>query len=265
MKILFLTLSLISLSTWAQDPSEYLKLFDAKVYSLKTKGVKDFALDISSSRLTKQINDAGSFGMVKELVFKVYWTASPERLVIDVHGLPAGFREVKEELKMSILPYVEDLLPLPLEKKFTGYKITQGPSAKEFLAKDSTGVAGIPSFLIKFDSQDKLTEVMGQKPVGSFIVSPVYQKESFSDGKWVLKKSVTTSAENGQTLIVTKVLNYGTSSGISVLTSINVSSDQKFDRPDVKSIALSESLDLSNYKIDQGVAFKYFLNESKVP
>lgn len=265
MKTLLLIFCLFSLSAWAQDPAEYLKLFDAKVYSLRTNSIKDFAVDISSSRLTKQMNENGTFGKVKELVFKVYWTASPERLEIDIYGLPEGFREVKDELRNSIMPLIEDLLPPSTEKRFAGYKITQGPGSKEFTAKDPSGVAPIPSFILKFDAEDKLSEIVGQKFVGLWNQVPTYKKESFSNGKWVLKKSVTTSSENGQTLIVTKTLNYGSVGALHALTNVSVSTEQKWDKPDTKPISGSESLDFTNYKIDQGVAMKYFLKDAKVP
>ena len=49
--------ALFATSAFAQDPSAYLKNFDAKIYSLKSKGVKEFVVDIESSRLTKQLNE----------------------------------------------------------------------------------------------------------------------------------------------------------------------------------------------------------------
>jgi hypothetical protein len=56
MKFLFLLTFFISLSSLAQVPP-YLTAFDAKVYSLKTKGVKEFSVDIKSPKLSKQLNE----------------------------------------------------------------------------------------------------------------------------------------------------------------------------------------------------------------
>jgi predicted HAD superfamily phosphohydrolase YqeG len=61
----FVVLFLFSLGAIAQEPSTYLKIFDSKVYSLKTKGVKDFVVDLENTRLTKQINDQQSFGKIE--------------------------------------------------------------------------------------------------------------------------------------------------------------------------------------------------------
>src|SRR4051812_30662915 len=100
MKALFGLLLFTTLS-YAQDPMAYIKNFESKVYSLKNKGVKDFVVDIENPQLTKQLNDQQVFGKLKEVYFRLYWTAEPMRLNMDVMGLPEGFVEVKEELKAS--------------------------------------------------------------------------------------------------------------------------------------------------------------------
>lgn len=264
MKALICLLFIVS-SAFAQDPSAYLKNFDAKIYSLKNKGVKDFVVDIESSKLTKQMNDQQTFGKVNELIFRTYWTANPERLAIEVIGLPEGFKEIKEELKLSLLGMMDNLIPQTMAQRFSGYKISAGTKAKEFVAQDTSGIAPIPSYILKFDNQDRLVEVQGQRPVGTFIVKPVYEKESFADGKWVLKEQKTTTSENGQTLTISKELDYGTSQGISVLTEVEVTTEQKSISSDAKPISSTESLTFKNYKINDGEALKYFLGENPAP
>lgn len=249
-------------SAFAQDPASYLSAFDSKIYSLKTKGVKDFVVDVESSKLTKQINDQQTFGKVEELLFRTYWTAEPERFAIEVIGLPDGFREVKEELKTSMLPIIENLLPQRMTQKFTGYKFTQGQNPKEILAQDSTGIATVPSFTLKFDEQDKLVRVIGNRPIGSLTVEPVYEKSSFAEGKWVLTSQKTVSSENGQTLTVQKDLDYGKSQGISVLSEVTITSEHRAGK-DTKGVKSQETVDFKNYKINEGAAFKYFLGEGK--
>lgn len=262
MKALFFFM--FSFSVFAQDPVSYLKNFDAKVYSLKSKGVQDFTVDIESPNMTKQINDQQKFGKVEELYFRVYWTANPERFAIEVVGLPDGFREFKEELKISMMGIIENLIPQTFQQRFTGYKFLSGSKPKEFIAQDTTGLAPIPSLVIKFDEQDKLVEVIGQKPVGTMNVKPVYTKESFADGKWVLEEQTTTTSESGQTISIQKELDYGKANGIGVLTELTVSTEQKFDAANAKPIKFSETISFKNYKINEGVALKYFLGEGKV-
>ncbi len=263
MKILFLFMSLFSLAAFAQDPLVQLSNFDQKVYSLKTKGVKDFVVDLESSKLTKQLNEQMIFGQIKELIFRVYWTANPERVAIEIIGLPEGFKEIKEELKLNITSMLENLIPLPIEKKFVGYTITKGKQSGEYFAKDQTGVAPIPGYILKFDQQNRLVEIEGKKPVGSFQITPNYTKEPFTDGKWVLKSQVTNSSESGQEFISKKDLFYTSHQGIGVLSQVKITTQQKWNAPDTKPLTIEETMNFKNYKIDSGEGLKYFLGESQ--
>jgi hypothetical protein len=262
MKALLVFVLMMS-AAFGQDPTAYLKSFDNKIYSLKSKGIKDFVVDIESSKLTKEMNDQQLFGKIKELIFRVYWTATPERLAIEIIGLPEGFKEVKEELKMNILGTIDNLLPQSTTQRFAGYKFSQGPKQREITAKDASGIAPIPSFTIKFDGQDKIFEVVGNKPVGTFTVKPVYVKESFADGKWVLTEQTTTSSEGGQVLTIKKALRYGKSNGIDVLSEVTVSTQQKLVSDPSKTSSSSETMTFKNYKINEGDGLKHFLGESK--
>jgi hypothetical protein len=260
---LFLILILMINTAMAQEPIAYLNSFDNKVYSIKSKGVKDFVVDIESSKLTKEMNDQQLFGKIDELIFRTYWTASPERLAVEIIGLPEGFKEIKEELKMSMLVMIDNLLPQTTSQRLAGYKFSQGPQQREITAKDTSGIAPIPSFTIKFDNQDKISEVVGNRPVGTFVVKSVYEKESFSDGKWVLKEQNTTSSEGAQAMTIQKVLKYGKSNGLGVLSEVTVSTQQKLMSDSSKTSSISETITFKNYKINEGHALKYFLGEAK--
>lgn len=261
MKILFLILTVLSFQAFAQDPATYLTNFDNKVYSLKTKGVKDFVVDIVSPKLTKQLNDQMIFGQVKDVYFRAYWTANPERLDLEIIGLPDGFREIKEELKLATLSSIDNLLPMTTAQRFNGYKFHSGATPKEIVAQDSTGIASVPSFILRFDNQDKLIEIVGRKPIGSLDIKPVYEKDSFADGKWVLKSLTNTTSENGQTAIVKKVLSYGTSQGMGVLTGVSIRTEQKSEAEGAKPLISEDSLSFKNYKINTGEGMKHFLSE----
>lgn len=262
MRILFLVCALFSINAWSQDPTVYLNAFDAKVYSLKTKGVKDFVVDIESSKLTKQLNDQLIFGKVNEVIFRTYWTANPERIAIEVMGLPDGFNEIKEELKLSLMSVMDNLLPLTTVQRFAGYKFHSGATPKEFVAQDTTGIAIVQSYVLRFDNQDRLIGVSGKKPIGTLTITPNYEKESFADGKWVLKSMATQSSENGQTLIIRKELDYGSSQGIGVLSEVKMVTEQRSEVPGAKPLISEEELEFKNYKINSGEALKYFLGES---
>jgi hypothetical protein len=220
-------------------------------------------VDIENKNLTKQIDDQQRFGKVKELFFRVYWTANPERIAIEVMGLPDGFKELKEELKITMMGILDNLIPQTFEQRFAGYKFISGAKPREIIASDTTGMAPIPSFLLKFDEQDRLVDVLGQKLVGTMDVRPVYAKEPFAEGRWVLVEQKMTSSENGQSMTVSKKLEYGKTSGIGVLTYLKVTTEQQANSPKSKPIKSADSFTFKNYKINEGVALKYFLGEGK--
>lgn len=263
MKIFALLLSLLSFSAFAADIGEYLKFFDSKVYSLKTKGVKDFTVEVASSRLTKQLNDLKSFGEIKNLKFKIYWTANPERLDIEVIGLPDGFQQLKDELKASILPLMDNLLPMTLTQRFPGYKFTSGKEKSTILATDSTGLAPIPSYSLQFDSQDRLIKIVGNRPLGTQEIDFTFEKKAFTDGKWALVSVVTETVDAGQTISVTRKLNYGTTQGIGTLSSVEITTEQVLSKEGAKPVAQSDQIEFYNYQINSGAAFKHFLSDSK--
>jgi len=262
MKKIFFLFIVLSSNLFAQDPKAYLGNFYSKIYSLKTKGVKDFVVDISSSRLTSQINDQMTFGKVKSLIFRVYWTANPERMEIEVLGLPEGFRELKEELKLSLVGLMENLLPPTFEQKFNGFELSRSSNPGEFIAVDKSGIAPIGKYYLKFDAKESLTEVEGKPAIGSFLVKTEYEKTGFSDGKWVLMKQVSDSNQNGISLQSKKSLEYGETKGIGVLEEVQIETTTKSIANEKINASSEETLEFKNYRIDSGLAFKYFLGDN---
>ncbi|MES2528481.1 MAG: hypothetical protein V4598_15465 [Bdellovibrionota bacterium] len=259
MKFIFAFMFAFTATTaFAQAPSVYFSLYDRKVYTLKNKGVRDFVVDMSSAKLLDQVNDQKIFGRVKELTFRIHWTQSPERLAVDVIGLPEGFFEAKNALRASAMPLLDNLLPMTVEQRFPNYKIAPGKMAREFTASDSTGLAPIPSYVLKFDDQDRLSEVIGKKPLGSWNMNWLYEKKAFSEGKWVVSQVVVTNNEGGQILKSTRKLNYGTASGIGVLTEVVLTVEQQGENP----VRTEESIEFKNYKINTGEGMRYFLGDA---
>jgi hypothetical protein len=240
--------------------SSYFSLYDRKIYSLKNKGVRDFMVDVVSSKLTEQVNQQKIFGNVKELIFRVHWTLSPERLAVDVIGLPEGFIEAKNDLRASFMPLLDNLLPMTVEQRFPGYKFSPGKTKREYIATDSSGLAAIPKYVLKFDDLDRLSEVIGAKPVGSWNMNWIYEKKAFSEGRWVISQVTVMNSENGQTVKSSRKLNYGTAQGIGVLSEVVLTVEQTGE----KTIRTQESIEFKNYRINTGEGMRYFLGDSPV-
>lgn len=259
--ILSLIILLSSFISYAQDQKTYFSLYDHKVYSLKSKGVKDFVVDVKSSDLTERVNNQKIFGNVKDLIFRVHWTLAPERIAVDIIGLPEGFFEAKNELKASFFPLLDNLLPMTIEQRFPGYKFTPGKIPREFIATDSSGLAPIPRYELKFDELDRVSEITGQKPVGSWNMNWIYEKKAFSEGRWVVSQITVTNSEGGQTVKSSRKLNYGSAQGIGVLNEVVLTVEQIGE----KTIRTQESIEFTNYKINTGEGMRYFLNDLPAP
>src|SRR5690606_29368911 len=100
-------------------------------------------------------------------------------------------------------------------------------------------------------------EIIGKKPIGSLTIVPKYEKTNFSDGKWVLQSIVTTNSESGQTIVSRRDLTYGTVNGISVVTKVKLTTEQKSEAKGSKPLILEEEVLFKDYKINTGDALKF--------
>jgi hypothetical protein len=260
-----LAVALLALSisgAQAADPGALLQGQDAKVYSLRSKGLKDLVVDITNPELTRQLNESQSFGSVSELTFRVYWTASPERFAMEVLGLPEGFEEVKYGLKQRVIPLLENILAPPITQQFAGFKFNPGTGANEVLAVDPSGVAPISSFTLKFDAQQKLIEIQGHKVIGEYKVEPTYEKESFSEGKWVLKSQHLTNTDSSSSITTKKELDYGLVHGMGVVSRVTIGNVISSRSPSSEDLKSEEVYEFKNYQINSGAAQRYFLGET---
>lgn len=262
MKVLLLFLSMISV-TYAQEIKNYLRNFENKTYSLKSKGVKDFVVDLENPKLTKQVNDMQRYGKVEKLIFRVYWTSVPERISVEVIGLPDGFKEFREELIANLSPLLEYLTPISLLDKFKGYELAGNSTIKNIRLKDKSGIASVPEFQLMFDQQDRLSEIKGLMPVGVLEIRPIFEKTNFSDGKWVLKSEAVTSLQGGTSLKVLKEFNYSKVDGISVLSEIVITTERQNSQQKTSPHSFTDEFQLKNYKINNAEALKYFLGREE--
>ena len=164
-------------------------------------------------------------------------------------------------MKASFFPLLDNLLPMTIEQRFPGYKFTPGKIPREFIATDSSGLAPIPRYELKFDELDRVSEITGQKPVGSWNMNWIYEKKAFSEGRWVVSQITVTNSEGGQTVKSSRKLNYGSAQGIGVLNEVVLTVEQIGE----KTIRTQESIEFTNYKINTGEGMRYFLNDLPAP
>ncbi len=150
-------------------------------------------------------------------------------------------------------------------QRFAGYKFSAGNKPKEFKATDTSGLAPIPSYLLRFDDQDKLVEIQANRIVGMSTMDLIYEKKTFSDGKWVLNSATNVSSENNQTITSTRKVDYGSSQGFGVVTAVTMTTEQKWAKPELKPVIQSDVIKFDDYKINTGEGFKHFQSENSKP
>ncbi len=247
----------------AQDPAAVLRASDERTYTPRVKGLKDVFFEMSSPEVTKQLNDQMVLGRVTDAVFRVYWTAQPERLDMDVKGLPAGFHEVKEELKASMASRFEHVVPVPLEKKFSSYQLRPVPGRTRFLiASDPKGLMPVPEFELEFDVEGRLQTSRAKKPVGTVVTRYTYGKFPWADSKGVLVKIEVVGEEGPLTTHSTVEITYETHAGIGLPSMVKSVSRQTLRPPGATSPverSTQEVLHLKAYRVNVGEGMKWFL------
>lgn len=257
MKLFLSLLLLFSASLWGQ--SETLQNFDKKLYTPRLKAVTDLVFDVESDKIREQLNEQKTFGEIKKLIFRLYWTAQPERLAVDIIGMPEGFREVKEGLKASVLPLFEHVVAIPLEKKFADYTLTR-KSTNILEAKAKSNLSSVDSYQLVFDDSSVLTQIITNRAVGEMVTKFVYDKTSFSDGRLVLKSQETLLQEAGQKVSVKREISYHVAGGAGFPQLISVRTHQSNAQG---SHEQREVFKFSNFTVNKGEALKFFLNETK--
>lgn len=252
---------------WAQDATSILRLAEDKAYTPRAKNLKDIVVDIVSPQLTKKLNDQLIFGKIEEAIFRVYWTAEPERIAIEVVGLPDGFKEIKEELKISMISHFERVIPVSLVKGLQAYNLKKDEKSPRVVnAKDLSHQLVIPEFELTFASSGVIEKLVAKKPVGTITTNFSYEKESWSDPRYVLVATKTESIEGPQKVEVSTEIAYLVTAGMglpSVIKTVTKLSLKPLS-PGANPIESSttETIFFKDYKVNSGSATKWFLAQN---
>jgi hypothetical protein len=262
MKWIATLIFLICFGVNAQDVVTIIKNHEDKSYNPRQKGLTDLVVDIISPQITKQLNDQLIFGTLKDVRFRVYWTATPERLSIEVIGMPEGFNEIKQDLKRTIIAQFEGVIPIPLDKKFLQYKLQLDPKNKKgIIAKDNTGIQLIPEYVLNFNNDGRLSEIVAKKTIGEAITKFTWKKSDWSEPRNYIEKTEMTSIDGPQETNTTSVITWMVEKKIGLPSKLEITTMQKIRDQQGKNQErkIAEEFLYNDYKVNEGEALKWFL------
>lgn len=117
--VVFLSAILMVSTTNASLPSEVMQT-NKKVYDIAEIGVRDLIVDVRIKGLTKTLESTSNLGNLTDVYFRVFWNITRNIKYIKLEGLPEGFLEIKNQLKQLIIPHLNYIKPMPVEKQFSG-------------------------------------------------------------------------------------------------------------------------------------------------
>ena len=132
------------------------KQYSKNLYRPQYQGLKDLYVEVRIDRLTEVLNQRLIFGKLKDVHFKLYWSF-PDKRIVEIHGMPKGFREAKDELIRLAEAEIEYLLPRNLDKQFSGYSFSYlSKNKKHVLAIDPSYRSPASEVSMKFDKRNIL-------------------------------------------------------------------------------------------------------------
>ncbi len=157
---------------------------DLTAYSIYKAGVKSLSFKMVVQGLLENLNKRKNLGKLKELYFTVDWRY-PQKLKVKVHGLPKGFKELKEQLKMAVYARLPLIFPVEKVKMLQGYKLKYDKKSGIIRAKDPTGKRALLEVNLKILDSGKLVYVEGIGVAGSQKTSYEGKKTAWSKDKFV--------------------------------------------------------------------------------
>lgn len=157
---------------------------DLLTYSLVKAGVKSLRFKMKVQGLKENLNKRKNLGVIKDVFFEVSWQY-PQKLEVKVIGLPKGFREIKEQLKMAVYSRFPLLFPAEKMKMVSGYLLKFDSQKNIITATDRTGKNALNIIKIQILENGMIKYVEGMGASGSHKTSYSARIQPWSKKKFV--------------------------------------------------------------------------------
>ncbi|MBF0300124.1 MAG: hypothetical protein HQK51_15490 [Oligoflexia bacterium] len=285
--LLIINFNIFATEKNSKEVYDLLKKFDTSTYHPEVFGLKDLAADVRFSNFDKEIGNQLGQLKIDDLYFTIYWLASG-KVDVEISGLPKGFVMVKDTLIRSVQVYIDFIIPKTFADKAKNYEIRPLKDAKEikegeklekgerlFIGTDKTHLNMVHEIKMVFDDKDRLQKLFMLTPQGTEDTYFTWEKEKWSQNKWVLSSIILKSDYGIQSKIVRNDITYNSFSGIGlpIRVSINTevftknvgttktNTEKKNSKSSDSIFNIQRELIISNYRINSGEAQKYFLKK----
>jgi len=204
--------------TYAQDKEaeSLITNFDNSYYHPEKKGLKDLKVKITIPDLAKVLSENKFLGQLKDVYFELYYE-NPERVFIDIKGMPQGFEEHKNTLRGIILSRLEFIIPQYLKDKFKGLTLKSTKSEGDDKVVKVTNPKNFNEDLaifLYFNKKGILKKIENKLEYNqNEVTNLTMDTKSWSDGKVVTEKTEVVSDNSGMYTKITNQIKYTSANG----------------------------------------------------
>jgi hypothetical protein len=268
-KIIWIFLVLSCFIKQADANSPELEQFDLRFYSPVNYGLKDLVFEARISNLTETLNAQQSLGKLVDVHFKIFWMF-PDKFQVEVMGLPAGFNELKYELRQMIIGRLDFVVPESLGPRFKAYNFTKEQVGNETVLKgtDPTNKQDIGELALHFDNRGKITKMVSKTPVGTNTSSLTMNAKSWSHSKWVLEEMRIQTLQGVQSTDINHKISYTTQGGMGFPSKIDITTTYELkinvdDKENKQTQSVDSYIEFKNYEVNTGKAKRFMADGIK--
>ncbi|MFT6068821.1 MAG: hypothetical protein ACJAT2_002014 [Bacteriovoracaceae bacterium] len=256
----------ISLGNASMKPAEIVENFDLRYYHPQLLSLKDLAFEIRVSNLKESVLKSIPLSKLDDLYYSVFWIA-PGKYLIEVHGLPKGYVELRNELKALIRNRLDYVLPQKLAPKVRSYSLKAGETKNNLstvIGTDETHQRGINEIEIKFNKKGMLQSFVTKSPMGSQKSEMQMSSKPWSNNKWVVDSIIVTSMQGVQFTKMKNTFKYKKVDGFGFPEKVTVETTQELqvNNKEKKKRKVVSEITFSNYQVNKGIARKRILDQS---
>jgi hypothetical protein len=233
--------------------------FDKKLYYPQKKGLENYIVTLEVSGVTEKLKKSMLFGKVDKVFFKLYWLNDGRRGV-EVYGLPAGFKEIKNKLRLSMVDKIEFISPTPLEIKSKGYQVKKRNDG--YLLVDESGNKAVNSYLYYFNTNGVLSRTIHTTSMGTVENNYDYKKD---EGELFILNRATTKITQGKALTkIVKDITYNKVKNFSLPSKVKISVFEKLPSEETGEFIQNKSessIIFRDYQINSSDVVKWFLSQ----